>query len=94
MKTTIEIPDEIMRMIKIKAAKEGYKIKDLVTILLKSALTSSEKVASLPKKGALSLPLVHCRPNAPITKMSAHDIYKLMHQTLEEEDFANTSPLV
>jgi hypothetical protein len=94
MKTTVEIPDEIMRMIKVKAAEEGYKIKDLVTLLLKRALTSSEKAASTPEKGDLSFPLIKCRPNAPISKMSAQDIYKLMHQTLEEDDLANTSLLV
>lgn len=90
MKTTIEIPDEVMRMIKIKAVKEGYKIKDLVTLLLKNALASSEKTATPPQKGNLAFPLVQCRPNAPITKMSAEEVYKLMHKVLEDDDLANT----
>lgn len=77
-------------MIKIKAAKEGYKIKDLVTLLLKSALASSERAATTPMKGNLTFPLIQCSPNAPVTKMSAEEIYKLMHQTLEESDLAST----
>ena len=38
MKTTLELPDELMRAIKVRAAEEGITIKDLLTDLLRRAL--------------------------------------------------------
>lgn len=38
MKTTVELPDDLMRAIKVRAAEEGRSIKDLLTDLLRSAI--------------------------------------------------------
>ena len=38
MKTTLELPDDLMREIKIRAAQEGRTIKDLLTELLRRAI--------------------------------------------------------
>jgi plasmid stability protein len=43
MKTTVELPDDLMRAIKVRAAEEGLSIKELLTDLLSSALSSSRK---------------------------------------------------
>lgn len=49
MKTTVELPDELMRAIKVRAAEEGLSIKELLTDLLSSALSTSRKRAK-PKR--------------------------------------------
>lgn len=39
MKTTLELPDPLMRKVKIRAASEGLKLKDLIADLLQKGLT-------------------------------------------------------
>jgi plasmid stability protein len=38
MKTTVELPDDLIRAIKVRAAEEGRSVKDLLTELLRAAL--------------------------------------------------------
>ncbi|MDL5055064.1 hypothetical protein QQ056_16115 [Oscillatoria laete-virens NRMC-F 0139] len=55
MKATVEIPDELYRRAKIKAAMEGVKIKDMIAEGLSVVLESNNSA----KKGKrISLPLV------------------------------------
>jgi len=42
MKTTLELPDDLMREIKVRAAEEGRTIKDLLTELLRRAIGPSK----------------------------------------------------
>ncbi len=55
MKTTIEIPDDLMREIKVKAAREDRKLRDLVPELLRRGLD-----AERPKevRNRITLPLI------------------------------------
>jgi plasmid stability protein len=46
MKTTLELPDHLMREVKIRAAREGRKLKELVAELLRRGLDAPmEEVA-------------------------------------------------
>ena len=47
MKTTLELPDELMRAIKVRAAQQDRKIKDVVTELLRRALSQPESAATV-----------------------------------------------
>jgi hypothetical protein len=38
MKTTLDLPDQLMRRVKIRAASEGRKLKELITDLLENGL--------------------------------------------------------
>jgi hypothetical protein len=56
MKTTLEIPDALYRQVKMRAARDGVKVKDLVAQTLSAGLqlpappaTASKK----PKKGSI-----------------------------------------
>jgi plasmid stability protein len=57
VKTTLEIPDELMRAIKVKAAMEDRKLKDLVVELLERGL-KQEAVSSLETGHRVKLPLI------------------------------------
>lgn len=46
MKTTLELPDELMRTIKLRAVREDRKLKDLVAELLEVGLASSADEAT------------------------------------------------
>lgn len=52
MKTTLDLPDELVRRIKIEAAQSDRKLKDLVAQLLEAGLRASRDsgaAAALPK---------------------------------------------
>lgn len=48
MKTTIDLPDSLMRQVKIRAASEGLKLKELVANLLQQGLAQTQG-ATLPE---------------------------------------------
>ncbi len=50
MKTTLDLPDELMREVKIRAAMEDRKLKDLIPDLLQRGLQETESEKPPPKK--------------------------------------------
>jgi hypothetical protein len=83
MKTTLELPDELVRAVKILAVEEDRKLKDMIADLLRSGLAQKRGVpAAVPRK-RLKLPLVECaheaRPGEELTPERAAKIL------LEEE---------
>ena len=51
MKTTLELPDELMREVKIRAVHEHKKLKDIVAELLRKGIAASSPArrAKIPK---------------------------------------------
>ncbi len=52
MKTTIEIPDELMRRVKMRAVQRNQKLKDTVATLLEAGIATASgeiPLARLPK---------------------------------------------
>ena len=52
MKTTLEIPDELMRRVKMRAAQRNQKLKDTVATLLEAGIAAASNdapLAHLPK---------------------------------------------
>jgi plasmid stability protein len=77
MKTTLEIPDELMREIKVRAAKEDRKLKDLVSDLLRRGLAEAEQPP--PKvRHRVNLPLVQGKPAAPGQEMTPERVAQLL----------------
>jgi hypothetical protein len=93
MKTTLDLPDELVREVKMRAVVQGRTVKDLVAEFLREGLgiapvgrskklPASERVEI--KEGGL--PVIRCRPDAPATRMSVEDLLKLEQATQSEED--------
>ena len=63
MKTTLDLPDELIRAIKIRAAERNLKLEDLIASLLRSGLSQQSES---PKKvrRRVKFPLVNCRHEA------------------------------
>ncbi|HRH69327.1 MAG TPA: hypothetical protein PLB89_07465 [Flavobacteriales bacterium] len=57
MKTTIELPDDLLRAMKVRAAKEGRSLKELLTAILRSAMKSSS-ATTVGKSGGGQLPVL------------------------------------
>ena len=91
MKTTLELPDELVKAIKLRAIHDGKKLKDAVADLLRQGLAADTDVEAGndvavvltdPKTG---LPIIKCRHTAsPDREMTAERIAEiLMAQELE-----------
>ena len=48
MKTTLELPDELMRAVKIRAAKRNQRVKDVVADALRAALAAPATALAEP----------------------------------------------
>lgn len=69
MKTTWDLPEELVKRLKLRAVRDGRKLKDLAAEMLfdglkKTKHSRSEKCARIvrDKKG---FPIIHCRHAAP-----------------------------
>lgn len=92
MKTTFDLPPDLVRAVKLRAVQEGRKLKDVAADLLKRGLASPETGAmprpSKPKIEiqANGLPVVRCSEDAPAKRMSAGELLALEQETLHQED--------
>jgi len=90
MKTTLDLPDDLMRDIKIRAARENRKLKDAIADLLRRGL--SRKSGEAPKlRRRVTLPLVRCAHDArPGEEMTPDRVARVL---LEEESETPRGPL-
>lgn len=63
MRTTLDLPDDLLRAVKILAAQEDRTLKDLIESLLRRALALG-LAPSAPTSPRPRLPLVECRHEA------------------------------
>jgi plasmid stability protein len=82
MKTTLDLPDELMRTIKIRAAQQGRKIKDVVAELLSWGLSHGEVETANPTPRRVRLPLVQCGAAAQGREMTPQHVATVL---LDEE---------
>jgi hypothetical protein len=77
MKTTIDLPDDLMRAVKIRAVNDGRRIKDVMADLLRRGL-AQEPEARRGSPNRVQLPLVRCahqaRPDEEVTPARAAEI--------------------
>jgi len=96
MKTTLEIPDDLFREAKAKAALEGIKLKDLVARGLKREVWGEARVGKKRRRASKPEPLVHDfnklpliegKPGSPVLDLTAERIHELeMEAELERHD--------
>lgn len=80
MKTTLDIPDDLFREVKARAALKGIKLKDLVAEGLRLVL-AAEAAGNAPRR--VQFPIIKAGPGAPaITKQMVDEAEE---QTLKEE---------
>ena len=92
MKTTIDLPPDLVKAMKLRAVHEGRKLKDVAADLLKRGLAAPEttthpKIAK-PKIEILTngLPVVRCPANAPAKRMTANELLALEQESLAQDD--------
>jgi plasmid stability protein len=80
MKTTLDLPDALMREIKVRAAREDRKLKELVAELLTRGL-AAERPARPAVPRRVKLPLIDgTHPATPETEMTPERIAEVFDQ--------------
>jgi hypothetical protein len=88
MKTTFDLPPDLVREVKLRAVHEGRKLKDVAAELLMRGLATEKQTHRPPRptKGAIKLPLFPSPKTAPASRMSTADLLLLEQETLNQED--------
>ena len=93
MKTTLDLPDELIREVKLRAVIQGRTLRDLVADLLRQGLgmaaprpPETPPAGSMVEIGDSGLPVIRCRPDAPASQMSVEDLLKLEQLVQTGED--------
>lgn len=82
VKTTLDLPDELMRMVKMRAVEEDRKLKDMVADLLRRGL-AQEPGSPVEVRRRVRLPLVECaHPAAAGEEMTPERVAQIL---LDEE---------
>lgn len=85
MKTTIDLPAELVRAVKIRAAEENRRFKDVVAELLQRGLTGEARERQ--RSGRVQLPLLRGHAAAPGEELSAERVA----QILADEDLRSVA---
>ena len=95
MKTTLDLPDDLVRRMKIRAVQEGRPLKRLVAELLTRSLNAvavpEPAPSTVTKRMTVAengFPVFHCGPNASARRMTAEELIALENQTQLEEDIS------
>jgi hypothetical protein len=89
VKTTLDLPDELMRAIKIRAVRANRKLKDEIACLLRRGLTRGPKLPETART-RVQLPLVRCAHGAkPGEEMTPERVAGVL---LDEEAEAGRAP--
>jgi plasmid stability protein len=90
MKTTLELPDDLVRAVKIRAVEENRRLKDTVADLLRHGLAQKRGGPATARK-RLKLPLIECAHEAqPGEEMTPERVAEVL---LEEEAGGHRDPL-
>ena len=95
MKTTLDLPDELVKEVKLRAVHEGRKLRDEVASLLRLGLAVVNRPPARARRlkssrvktdGKTGLPVIVCAPNAPASRMSAAQLIAIEQETQTQED--------
>ena len=91
MKATFDLPPELIREMKLRAVREGRKLRDLAADLLRRGLASPSSPQAAPPKPQIEiqsngLPVVRGSSDAPARGMSVIELLALEQATLHQED--------
>jgi len=88
MRTTIDLPDDLFRKAKARAAMQGQALKDLVADALKLLLQTPKEAAAPPRR--TQFPIV--KPKDPNRKLTPEMVTAATEQLLAEEAAAHGRP--
>jgi len=93
MKTTLDLPESLVREMKLRAAQQGRKLKDVAAEVFQRGLNAqSPRPRRRPFRQTLDTPIFVCEDaNAAATSMSVEQLLQLEQQAQHEEDLKRVS---
>ena len=79
MRTTLDLPDPLMRELKARAALEGVKLKDYFTNIVQAALQRPLATGAAPQRSPV--PVFRRTKAKPMPAMSNADLYAALDAT-------------
>ena len=78
MKTTLDLPNDLLRAMKLRAVHEGRKLKDVAAEIFRRGLAQPEPPSrAIPRR--VILPLIQCRhPPAPKMELTADKVAEIL----------------
>lgn len=92
VKTTFDLPDELIQEVKLRAVTQRRTVKDLMTEILRQALgipssaPAPKAAGGMVQTGESGIPVIRCHPRAPARKMSVNALLKLERESQTQED--------
>ncbi len=88
-KTTLDLPADLVREMKLRAVHEGRKLKDVAAELLTRGLAPDLTPGPVPAAttGSIKLPLFPAPKTAPASRMSTAALLALEQEALQQEEF-------
>jgi hypothetical protein len=93
MKTTLDLPDEVIRAVKLRAVMQQRPLKDLVADFLRqglgmqpSAQVGQPPAGSIVERATNGLPTVRCRAGAAAGGFNLDELLRLEQSANSEED--------
>jgi len=90
MKTTLDLPDDVMRAVKIRAVEDNRRLKDTIADLLRRGLSSGIG-GPAPVRRRVKLPLVECAHEARAGEEMTPE--RVANALLDEEAAWHRDPL-
>jgi plasmid stability protein len=98
MKTTLDLPDDLVRAMKMRALLQGRTLRDLVADFLRQGLSmAAPQAAPAPPPGSMvetapnGLPTIRCNANAPVTTLGLQELLALEQEAQTAEDLQRAS---
>ncbi len=88
MRTTIDLPDELLRQAKAKAALDGMKLKDLITRYVEQGLRGAPSRTAPRKRQRSELPVARAATGRTLPALTNVEIQRI----LDEEELASGRP--
>ena len=85
MKTTLDLPSDLVHQLKLHAVHEGRKIKDIVAAFIAEGL-AARSAAAKPQRGHIELPLFPSGADAPAQRMTIDEILAAEQAILTQQD--------
>jgi hypothetical protein len=94
VKTSLDLPADLLREIKLRAVNEGKNLTEVISELLRRGLGKVPVGTdfSAGRRGSITLPLFPSSPAAPATRMSIEELQNLEQQALTQADLESIHP--
>ena len=96
MKTTLDLPDALVKQVKLRALHVGKKFKDAVAETLRAGLAAARAVKNgrsgrakrivVKKDRKTGLPVIRCPADAPARRMTVAQVLALEQESQTRED--------